>query len=73
MFAAYALQADYGNCHNVTHSYFDPREYFPAWVSDLSVSPAVIWLQLNLKLKFVNLNLRKIILTSLNLLFTYLL
>ena len=34
--AAYALQADYGNYQSMatgTEQYFDPREYFPAWVS----------------------------------------
>ena len=34
--AAYALQADYGNYQSMaagTGQYFDPREYFPAWVS----------------------------------------
>jgi len=32
--AAYALQADYGNYTTAAdmHEYFDPREYFPAWV-----------------------------------------
>ena len=32
--AAYALQADYGNFIAAEmEDYFDPREYFPAWVS----------------------------------------
>ena len=33
--AAYALQADYGDYRtaSITGEYFDPREYFPAWVS----------------------------------------
>jgi hypothetical protein len=32
--AGYALQADLGNYTQVSQdSYFDPREYFPAWVS----------------------------------------
>lgn len=31
---SYALQADFGNYSSEKHaeSYFDPREYFPAWV-----------------------------------------
>ena len=31
---SYALQADYGNYNPHSHGegYFDPREYFPAWV-----------------------------------------
>ena len=35
LLAAYALQADQGNFHHTRHQghYFDPREYFPAWVS----------------------------------------
>ena len=35
LLAAYALQADLGayNAHKHARAYFDPREYFPAWVS----------------------------------------
>ena len=35
LLAAYALQADHGDYNQTKHAanYFDPREYFPAWVS----------------------------------------
>ena len=36
--AAFALQADFGNYYPEKHqpgNYFDPREYFPAWVSQI--------------------------------------
>lgn len=34
LLAGYALQADHGNFTPSmdNHQYFDPREYFPAWV-----------------------------------------
>ena len=36
---SYALQADFGNYSSEKHaeSYFDPREYFPAWVFNLII------------------------------------
>lgn len=35
LLASYALQADYGNFNAKLHKdkYFEPRQYFPAWVS----------------------------------------
>jgi hypothetical protein len=37
--AGYALQADFGNYQSsvVQDNYFDPREYFPAWVSHVKL------------------------------------
>ena len=47
LLAAYALQADLGsyNAHKHARTYFEPREYFPAWVScQLVVVVVVVYL-----------------------------
>ena len=45
MLAGYALQAEYGNFNDDKHrgDYFDPREFFPAWVSFGFVFLSVLW------------------------------
>lgn len=41
---SYALQADLGNYSSEKHAegYFDPREYFPAWVIIFPDDPVIL-------------------------------
>lgn len=58
LLAAYALQADLGsyNTHKHARSYFDPREYFPAWVCPLLYPTQHLWKYVNTLLFFKHLN-----------------
>lgn len=48
---SYALQADLGNYSSEKHAegYFDPREYFPAWVTIFPDDPVILHCYQNLQ------------------------
>lgn len=48
---SYALQADLGNYSSEKHAegYFDPREYFPAWVIIFPDDPVILHCYQNLQ------------------------